>query len=70
MAALGGVHEENPVFRALQSIIKEQCDQENAAALQPGLNNEARQYNSGRAASIADLSVHVVRLWQKANQPK
>jgi len=70
MNALGGVHEDNPVLKALQGIISEQFHQENIAALQPNLTNEARQYNAGRASAIADLSAHVLRLWQKANQPK
>lgn len=70
MAALSGVHEENPAFKALLAIIAEQGHQENTAALQPGLTNEARQFNTGRASAIADLNIHVIRLWQKANQPK
>ena len=70
LSALGGVHEDNPVFKALVGIIGEQFHQESVAALQPNLTNEARQFNAGRAAAIADLNAHVLRLWQKANQPK
>jgi len=70
LSALGGVHEDNPVLKALLGIMHEQFHQESVAALQPNLTNEARQFNAGRAAAIADLNTHVQRLWQKANQPK
>ena len=58
------------LLKAFQAILNEQFHQETVAALQPGLTNEARQYNAGRAAAIADLSNHLARLFQKAKTPE
>lgn len=52
---LSGVTRETPALKAVLRMLRRQGEVEVAQALPPGLGNEGRQYNAGRAAAVLDV---------------
>jgi hypothetical protein len=44
-------------------VLELQTRQEQLTAMMPGLSNEARHYNAGRAAALADFQEMLVKKW-------
>jgi hypothetical protein len=52
---LKSIEPENPVYKAIMQMARQQADDEKVAALMPGLLPEARAYNCGRCAAMEDF---------------
>lgn len=54
-AGLSGVTAEHPAVKAILRLLRRESEIEVGRALAPGLGNEARQFQAGRAAAAGDL---------------
>lgn len=66
LAALGAIGEQNPQWRALHEILRQQMEIERDSLLVPGLTDSAAQYNRGRLASLESFQATLLELWGKS----
>ena len=65
-AALVAVDEENPQWRAVHALLDIMERDEITNAMVPGLSNEARHFQAGRAGCLADVRAMLLQQWTKA----
>jgi hypothetical protein len=65
---LGGLGEQDPLWRTVLSYADEHAQNERDAALVPELTDGDRQYRAGRAASAEDFCTALRALRIKAQQ--
>jgi len=53
----GSIADDDRQYQAIVKFIQAQSEVEDGNALRPGLANEERQYNAGRAAAVQDMLV-------------
>jgi hypothetical protein len=70
LAALGGVSEENELWRALNALVSGQLHDETLALLAPDLSDSAAHYNRGRVAALIDLQNVFKQMRERAQKPE